>query len=125
MLHGADGERHGQAQQPRRVRRPCRPSPAGDAAEHVQDPDAAAGGARAPRARRLLPAPPRAQLALGGAPARAGVKRAELAAGNGQPDRSPEEEQDVVAELAGEDDMELKWLSLSSLHFHLQGQERN
>ena len=49
------------------------PPPAADAAEHEQDPDGAAGGAGAPGARRLLPAAARAQLALGGAPAGAGV----------------------------------------------------
>jgi hypothetical protein len=52
-----------------------RPSAAADAAEHAQDPDAAAGGARDGRPRRLRPAPPRAQLALGGASAGAGVTR--------------------------------------------------
>jgi hypothetical protein len=51
-----------------------RPSSAGDAAEHAQDPHDAAGGEGPPRAGRLLPAPPRAQLALGGAPARVGHK---------------------------------------------------
>jgi hypothetical protein len=51
------------------------PSAAADAAEHAQDPDAAAGGARDGRPRRLRPAPPRAQLALGGASAGARVIR--------------------------------------------------
>uniref|UniRef100_A0A453DA90 Transcription factor TGA4 n=1 Tax=Aegilops tauschii subsp. strangulata TaxID=200361 RepID=A0A453DA90_AEGTS len=46
------------------------PSPAGDAAEHAQDPDDAAGGQGPARAGGLLPAPSRAQHALGGPPAR-------------------------------------------------------
>lgn len=45
-----------------------RPSAAADAAEHAQDPGAAAGGAGDAGARRLLPEPARARLALYGMP---------------------------------------------------------
>jgi hypothetical protein len=48
------------------------PSPADDAAADAQDPDDAAGGQGPPGARRLLPAPPHAELAVGGAPAGGG-----------------------------------------------------
>jgi len=48
------------------------PSPADDAAADAQDPDDAAGGQGPPGAGRLLPAPPHAELAVGGAPAGGG-----------------------------------------------------
>ena len=48
------------------------PSPADDAATDAQDPDDAAGGQGPAGARRLLPAPPHAELAVGGAPAGGG-----------------------------------------------------
>nr|TKW08702.1 hypothetical protein SEVIR_6G041300v2 [Setaria viridis] len=47
----ADGQRGRQARRPRQLRGPGGSSPAADAAEHEQDPDAAAGGAGAPGAR--------------------------------------------------------------------------
>uniref|UniRef100_A0A453DAA0 Uncharacterized protein n=2 Tax=Aegilops tauschii subsp. strangulata TaxID=200361 RepID=A0A453DAA0_AEGTS len=64
------GRRRREAQGPRRLRAAGGPSPAGDAAEHAQDPDDAAGGQGPARAGGLLPAPSRAQHALGGPPAR-------------------------------------------------------
>ena len=48
------------------------PSPADDAAADAQDPDDAAGGEGPPGARRLLPAPPRAQPSVGDAAPRVG-----------------------------------------------------
>ncbi|AQK46487.1 Transcription factor TGA4 [Zea mays] len=71
-LHAADGHRGGHTERARQLRDPGGPSPADDAAADAQDPDAAAGGQGPPGARRLLPAPPHAQLDVGGAPAGGG-----------------------------------------------------